>query len=479
VAVGVVLRVLWPQGFLFRQDEAEHLADSFAISREGERPAHAWPSSAGLPNGPVYVYFLAGITRVTSDPRAAQGAVTLLNVAALALAVPLFRRWLPAARDATAAVALYATSPVAIWFSRKIWDPCLLPPLAVPALLLATRVATSPGSRAPALLLPLLATLAQVHQSGVFFAAVVLGAVAPGLARASRGALAAGSAAAAAIAAPYARHVAGVLAAGGLRGAATSAWPDVDVVTNLVLDATGHNLLQTAGLAAGGLLLWPLPPVGLLVQLALVPFAATFVLGFVELARPRAASLDPGVRRLLAGLTFALPALFLAARVRGAAHYYLAPLPVLFAVMVLGARRAAASSRGVLRRLPPPAALAGLGAASWILFQSYMSFHRGSASYGLPYADLTRACADVRDAARALGRGTPDAPLVLAVEVPRDRGPLPHQVRYVLAERLGIAVRAPAAEETPDLRLAVSWGDAPPGLAWPVPRGTWRVEPGR
>jgi hypothetical protein len=80
VALGIVLRCLWPSGFLFRQDEAQHLADSLAISRGGEHPVHAWPSSAGLPNGPVYLYFLATITHFTTDPRAAQGALTALNI---------------------------------------------------------------------------------------------------------------------------------------------------------------------------------------------------------------------------------------------------------------------------------------------------------------------------------------------------------------------------------------------------------------
>ncbi len=474
--LGAVLRVLWPEGFLFRQDEAEHLVDSFAVSREGERPAHAWPSSAGLPNGPGTLYFLAAITTFTTDPRAAQGAILLLNVAALAMSVPLLRRWLRSPRDAEAAVAVYAASPVAIWFSRKIWDPCLLPVLAVPALLLATRARGAPPSRAAALLLPpLLAVLVQVHQSGVFFAVLVAAAAAPPLVRGPRAALAVGVAAAAALLAPYARFVLDAAARGELVVHTRSAWPDVDVLTNLLLDATGHNILQTAAFGAGGLLRWPVPPVGLLVQLAAVPFAVTFVLGYVELVRPRTDALSGAARPLALALAVGLPALFLLARVQGEAHYYLTVWPVLAAVMVLGARRAATSASPWLRRLPPPGALAALGAASWLLFQSYVSAHRGTPSYGLPYADLTAAARDVRDAARAAGVGTPEAPLRLAVEVPRDRGPLPWQYRYVLEHRLGVAVRAPEPGESPDLVLRVRWGDDGPVVLGPVPTGAWEV----
>ena len=471
MALGIVLRCLWPSGFLFRQDEAQHLADSLAISRGGERPVHAWPSSAGLPNGPVYLYFLAGVTRFTTDPRAAQGALTALNILALAASVPLFRRWLKDPRDATTAVALYATSPVAIWFSRKIWDPCLLPVLCVPALLLATRTVQSPRSRAPAALLPLLAVIAQVHQSGVVFAIVTLAGTAKGLVRAAPAALVLGFALAAAAVAPYAAHLADLFARGALVAHTRSPWPDVDVVTNLLLDATGHNILQTAGLAARGLLLWPVPPLGLLIQLAAVPFAITFGLGYMELLRPRAWALSADVRPLLIALAIALPGLFLLLRVQGAAHYFLAPLPVLFALLVLGARRAAASARALVRRWPPISALVVLNAASWLCFQSYVSVHRGSASYGLPYGDVMHACEAMAGAARALGRGTPEAPLTLLVDVPRDRGPLPWQYRYLLEQRLGITVRAPDPATSPDLVLRVRW-DEGRTLPWTVLPGS-------
>ena len=472
--MGVVLRVLWPGGFLFRQDEAEHLVDSLAVSQQGERPVHAWPSSAGLPNGPGYLYFLAAITRFTTDPSAAQATLTLLNLLALAVSVPLFRRWFRAPRDADIAVALYATSPVAIWFSRKIWDPCLLPPLAVPALWLATHALTTRRSRAAALLLPLLAVLVQVHQSAVFFAILLVAVAAPALWRGSRAASLAGLGLAAILILPYARFVLASAVSGGLVARTRSVWPDIDVVTNLLLDATGHNILQTAGFASGGLLRWPVPPVGLLVQLAMVPFAITFALGYAELIRPRTGTLEPAVRRLLIALAVLLPALFLLARVQGAAHYYLTVWPALFALMVLGARRAA-TSRSWIRRLPPLGALAVLGATSWLLFQSYMSQHHGSVSYGLPYASAMQAAREVADAADVCGRGTADAPLRLAVDIPKDRGPLPHQYRYLLERRLGVVVRAPEPGTPPDLVLRVSWGDNRPHPLGPDPVGAWEV----
>jgi hypothetical protein len=145
-------------------------------------------------------------------------------------------------------------------------------------------------------------------------------------------------------------------------------------------------------------------------------------------------------------------------------------MPVLFALLVLGARRAAKSALTVARRLPPLGALVALNAASWLCFQSYVSFHRGSESYGLPYGDVMHACEAVAGAARALGRGTPETPLTLLVDVPKDRPPLPWQYRYLLEQRLGVTVRAPQPPAPPDLVLRVRWGE---GRVLP-----WTVLPG-
>lgn len=474
VAVGLVLRCLWPQGFLFRQDEAAHLVDSFAISREGNRPAHAWHSSAGVPNGPGFLYFLAAITSVTTDPLAAQAVIVALNGLALAISVPLFRLCFPAPRDVAAAVAIYATSPVAIWFSRKIWDPCLVPVVAVAATYFATRTLLAPRSWAPIAVFPLLAAAGLIHQSAIFFALAVLAAVAPALLRANRIACAAGALFGAALVFPYATRLANELRQGAVVVVGGSAWPDIDVVTNLLLDATGHNILQAAGLAAGGLLLWPIPPFGLLVQLALAPYAVTFIAGIAELIRPRepAGTLRP-VRRVLVWIVLGLPTLYLIARVRGAAHHYVAAWPVLFATMTLGVRRLQASTSNRLRKLVSLDVLVALQAAAWICFQSYMSFQRGSPSYGLPYGDVKAACADVARAARDRGVGDAATPLILQVDVPRDRGPLPRQYRYELEERHHLVVRPPAEGESAHLTLHVSW--APEPFPKSFGRGAWEV----
>lgn len=446
-----------------------HVEWAARIARDGEWITHAWPSSVGIPNGPVFAYWLALFAKLSLSPVVANLSLVLANGIALAAAVPLFRRLLPEPGDAATATALYATSPVAIWYSRKIWDPCLLALFLVPALWCATRVLQAERRSAAVAAVPVLLALAvQVHQSAIFFAVVLAGVLASAWRRISPGWLAAGAIAGAATLAPYLSHVVPLAMEGALRPGGGSRWPDIDVVTNLLLDASGHNIIQAAGRATGRLLLWPVPPLWLLVQLAAIPFYAYLFAGFAEAWRPRSTSPARGARRLILGGTLGLPALYLALRVQGVAHYFLSVLPLLFALIVLGARRL--RTRRPRWVLPLPVLLA-VNVLSWIGFQSYMSWNSGSDSYGLPYGDVAKVAAAVAGEASALGKGTPERPLRLRVDVPRDRGVIPEQYRFVLERRLGVDVEPPAEGEPADLTVRIRWPRPPGGEAWSLHRG--------
>jgi hypothetical protein len=463
---GAALRLLWPADFQFKHDEARNLEFGLAIAREGRWVSHAWPTSVGIPAGPVPAYVFAAIARFTTDPLAANLAVALLNIAALAAAAPLYRRLLPDRDDARTAFALHATSPVAIWFSRKIWDPCLLPIVAVPALWIAA-TALARRSWTVALLPPLLALAAQTHPTGLFFGAALLAALLARPRAIAWGPFAIGCLAAGAIAAPYAASLARLLLgpAGPPPLQSVSRYPDIDVITNIFLDASGHNVLDAAGRDALPLLAWPVPPIGLLVILAGLPFYACLVAGYAEAARR-----PGGPRRLLLGVALGLPIAFLALRVRGVPHYFVSIFPVLFALTALGARRLReARARGWRLAAPPAGALAAVNVATWLLFATYVHAHWGGESYGLPYGRLVTACEAVAADAAARGIGTAERPLRLRVDTWRERGPLPTQYAYVLERRLGMRVEPPraaegvdgaegmASAEHADLVLAVRW----------------------
>jgi hypothetical protein len=476
LALGALLRLAWPEDFLFKLDEARNLEFSLAISRGGEWVTHAWLTSVGLPAGPVTAYVLAAVTRFTTDPLAANLVVVIANIGALAMAAPLYRRLLPDRQDARAAFALHATSPMAIWFSRKIWDQCLLAVFTVPALWIAA-VAIGRRTRAIALLPPLLALAAQTHHSGFFFGAVLLGALLWRPATIAWRPFLAGIAVAVILSAPYAIHVARTVAsADGFQLRSISRYPDVDVVTNLLLDASGHNILDAAGRDAVPLLWWPLPPVGLLVILAGLPLYACLIAGYVRVLGRGGGDVPAGaMRRLGVGLGIGLPLLYLLLRVRGVPHYFLPIFPILFALIVVGARRVA-RLRSAARRLlaPPIGALVAINIATWMLFATYVDAHWGGESYGLPYRRLLSACRDVAAAAADRGRGGPEAPLRLHVDTWRERGPLPKQYEYVLTRVLGTRVEAPASPQQADLVLEIRW---PRGGAVTTPPYTIREGP--
>jgi 4-amino-4-deoxy-L-arabinose transferase-like glycosyltransferase len=459
VAVGAVLRFLWPGGFLFRLDEAVHMEFARDLARDPRWIDHAWLSSAGVPNGPVFAMFLTPFAALSADPRVAQAGVALANVAALGLAIPLFRRLLRSEAEARTALAILATSPVAIWFSRKLWDPCLLALFTVPALFLAVRALSPGGSRTVAFVPPLLALAIQTHQSAAFLAAALGVAFLIAWRRVAWGALLAGMAAGAALLAPWVSYLA--REGGGRTGIASlvpfRTAPDIDVVTNLVMDATGHNIIQSAGFEAPWMLLWPVPPVGLLVWLAAVPFVGHLTRGYRELVRPTEEDAwRPGAREVAMAAAVGVPVAYLALGVRGVAHYFLPVLPVLVALLVVGARRLRP------KRAPGRCALSlrtlvVVNVLSWLLFQGYMVRHSGGPSYGLPYGEVARACEEVANRARADGLGTDSAPLRLMVDVPRDRGALPRQYAFVLREISGIRVEAPGPDGVADLVLRVRW----------------------
>lgn len=477
LAAGALLRLLWPTDFQFKLDEARNLEFSLAISEGGEWVTHAWLTSVGIPAGPVAAYLFAAITRFTTDPFVANLVVVLANVGALAMAIPFYQLLLPERADARAAFALHAASPMAIWFSRKIWDQCLLAVFTVPALWVAILVARKPRSRAIALLPPLLALASQTHHAGFFFALVLSVVVFLRPARIAAIPLLIGSAVAAALSAPYALHLLRTLSAsGGFQLRSISRFPDIDVVTNLLLDASGHNVLDAAGRDAMPLLSWPAPPIGLLVILAGIPLYVCLIAGALEALGVRSATSLPGdSRRLLAGLGIGLPLLYLILRVRGVPHYFLPIFPALFALIALGARRLRRPKSGRWRLAAPPlGVLLAVNVATWALFATYVHAHWGGESYGLPYGRLLGACREVAAEAAARGLGTEETPLRLRVDIWRERGLLPKQYDYVLNRVLRVRTIPPATPEEADLILDVHW---PPGAPLHSPPYTLRSGP--
>jgi 4-amino-4-deoxy-L-arabinose transferase-like glycosyltransferase len=162
VAIAILLRLGLPHVAEFKQDEANlsRLAIDMAAGRTF--PLLGIDSSVGIRNAPVSVYILAIPYRLSSDPLLAGQFVAWLNVLAVLLSYAFTRRyWGPTA--AIIAALLYAASPWAAFYSRKLWAQDLLP-FFVLLVVWAGSLAFLEGKRwAQWLHLPLLAITGQIH----------------------------------------------------------------------------------------------------------------------------------------------------------------------------------------------------------------------------------------------------------------------------------------------------------------------------
>ena len=139
----LLLIVLLAAGLrIVRSDVVEYFHDDAMLATlalelaDGLRlPLTGILSSTGIPNSPVSVYLLALPFSLSSDPAFVIHAIMLWNVIGVALLWLLARRF-AGWRIALIAGLLYAVSPWAILFSRKIWAQELHTPIILFGLLL-------------------------------------------------------------------------------------------------------------------------------------------------------------------------------------------------------------------------------------------------------------------------------------------------------------------------------------------------------
>ncbi|MGZ4314629.1 MAG: hypothetical protein ACXVRK_01780 [Gaiellaceae bacterium] len=135
-------------------------------------PTEGIPSSVGIPNTPLFVYLVALPVAVVRSPLAPVGLIAAANVVAVWLC------YLAGARiwsrvTGLIGCALFAVSPWAIIFSRKLWEQDLLPIVGGLFLLELHALLVQRRERAVATLVVLAAVGVQLH-----FSAVVLGGLA-------------------------------------------------------------------------------------------------------------------------------------------------------------------------------------------------------------------------------------------------------------------------------------------------------------
>ena len=255
--VAAALRLSAPGVVEFLHDEAtlSLLAQDMLARRS--LPLTGMPSSVGLPNSPVTVYIMAVPYALSGSPLLATAYVAALNVGGAGLLWLLAHRyWGP--RAGLAAGLVYAASPWAALYSRKIWAQDFLTPFLLLALVLGF-VGFVEGRRwAQAAFWPAFLLALQIHIAAWGLLPLGLWFLWAGRGRLSWSALGVGAALGALALAPYAAGMAQTLAedparlANALGGAQARSG-------GLALNP--EVLLHAARLATGyGLELWAVAP---------------------------------------------------------------------------------------------------------------------------------------------------------------------------------------------------------------------------
>lgn len=157
----------------FKGDEATWAGLARWHIENGQLPLIGMKTSIGPYNSPLFVYLMAIPLAISRDPVLATGFVALLNVVALILGFWFTREYF-GARVALLSSLLFATSPWAVVFSRKIWNPDVLPLFTILFFASLFSVAVHRRSGHVALAILSLALLVQIHMVSVSFVPLLI-----------------------------------------------------------------------------------------------------------------------------------------------------------------------------------------------------------------------------------------------------------------------------------------------------------------
>jgi len=249
--VAGALRLAFLAWMEFKGDEAVAL-ELAAAMLDGDGVARVGlMSSVGIPNPPVFIWWIAGAMQLSRDPV----VVTALAVALPATAAVPLTWWIVRDRAAPwlgiGAAATMACAPWAVLYGRKIWAQDTLPLLCVCLLGALFAVAERDRTRAVLWVPVLVALLWQIHFSATGLA-LVAGVVLAWRARRRHGpALAAGTLVALLTLAPYLDHLRDTGFADLARMAGDPAASDASDERVGIAEVVGAAARHTASISAG------------------------------------------------------------------------------------------------------------------------------------------------------------------------------------------------------------------------------------
>lgn len=155
----------------FQRDEAAavKLALDFL---QGKIPGAGLVSSVGVSNPPLFIYLITPIFALSANPAIVSGGIALLGIVAVAVCWHVGRTYYGAVAGLVAA-AMFAASPWAVLYSRKIWAQDFLPIFATLTIWAVHALCLGKRKRAIFWVMFLPLATAQIHFSGLALAATV------------------------------------------------------------------------------------------------------------------------------------------------------------------------------------------------------------------------------------------------------------------------------------------------------------------
>jgi hypothetical protein len=362
----------------FKEDESEACRLALHVLGRSEPglgtffPTTGLEASVGIPNPPLFVYLMALPLAVMSTPMAAVVFVAATNVVAVWLCYVAGRRYF-STFVGLAAAAMFAVSPWAIVYSRKIWAQDLLPICTGLFLLALHEFLVGRRPRALLWLLLLVGVSTQLHFSAWVLGGVALAAIALGRDTVERRWVALGLGGMALLYLPYVWHL---VAVGHVREAGATVTPEAarrftSSVRDTFAVGAGDRMYTLVGFQS----------------IIALPFALVFgtasfagLLGACRGWRAR----PTGRARLLLPLWFVLPiAMLTALPLTPYLHYFIVlyPLPFLGAALAL---EALIRHRRALGWISATACLCAFAFLDWRSFRGVL-VHGGSPDYGVGY----------------------------------------------------------------------------------------------
>lgn len=127
---GVYLRLINIDLVEFKSDEARDMFVAKKIIDDGTMPLQGPPSQIGINSGPIEYYILSPIVWISADPVLSAIFMSAINIFALYLCYMFGKKFFNE-RVGLISLALFSICIWPVLYSRKIWNPCFLPPFTL------------------------------------------------------------------------------------------------------------------------------------------------------------------------------------------------------------------------------------------------------------------------------------------------------------------------------------------------------------